>query len=173
MFSFLDLPMSRRNLKRSSNQVLRAQAVSCLLANQRRLISLLLALTCFHSERVLATITPSVNSLAFERLCRNFRQKQSPESRTLLLQFCKKPDASEWAGLGYFLVGFQDFERDKFDSAEKYFSLASQRPLVIEDYVLYYWGSTLSQLDQREKSQEKLEYAVEELPRQPFLGTRA
>ncbi len=139
------------------------------MANLRRLLPLLLTLTCFYPGLVLATLTPSENSLAFERLCRDFRQKQSPESRTLLLKFCKKPDASEWAGLGYFLVGFQDFEKKKFDSAGKYFSLAAQEPLLIEDYIFFYWGSTLNQLDQKEKSQEKLELLLKNYPDSPFL----
>ena len=139
------------------------------MANLRRLLPLLLTLTCFYPGLVLATLTPSENSLTFERLCRDFRQKQSPESRTLLLKFCKKPDASEWAGLGYFLVGFQDFEKKKFDSAGKYFSLAAQEPLLIEDYIFFYWGSTLNQLDQKEKSQEKLELLLKNYPDSPFL----
>ena len=157
--------MRRRNAKRCSNQRLRTPAESCLLANLKRLIPLFLILVCFHSGLELAIAAPSENSLIFERLCRDFRQQQSPESRNLLLQFCKKPDAGEWAGLGYFLLGFQDFEKNKFDSAGKYFSLASQKPLVIEDYVLYYWGSTLSQLDQKEKEPGEIGVIVEELSR--------
>jgi len=161
--------MRRRNSKRFSNQGLQAQAVGCLLENLRSIIPLLLTLTCFLSEPVLATVTPSENSRTFERLCRDFRQKQSPESRTQLLKFCKKPDTGEWAGLGYFLVGFQDFEKNKFDSAGKYFSLAAQEPLTIEDYTLYYWGSTLSQLNQKDESQEKLKQLLKNYPDSPFM----
>jgi soluble lytic murein transglycosylase len=161
--------MRRRNAKRCSNQQLRTPAESRLLANLKRLIPPFLFLVCFHSGLELAIGAPAENSLIFERLCRDFRQKQSPESRNLLLQFCKRPDASEWAGLGYFLLGFQDFEKSKFDSAGKYFSLASHIPLVIEDYVLYYWGSTLNQLDQIEKSQERLELLLNNYPDSPFF----
>lgn len=161
--------MRRRDAKRFLNQGLWAQAKRVLHANLMRLLPLLLTLTCFLPGLALGTLNPSENSLIFERLCRDFRQKQNLESRSLLLKFCKKPDTSEWAGLGYFLIGFQDFENKKFDSAGKYFSLAAQEPLLIEDYVLFYWGSTLNQLDQKEKSQEKLELLLKNFPDSPFL----
>ena len=158
-----------RNVEMSSNKHVQTQGEVRRLANMWRLLHLFLTLTCFHFSLALAAVAPSENELVFGRLCRDYRQKQTSEARIRLLEFCRKPVAGEFSGLGYFLIGFQDFEKNKLDSAQQFFSLASRKPLPIEDYVFFYWGSTLSQLDQKEKGQEKLESLLKNYPGSPFL----
>ncbi|MFN8006058.1 MAG: transglycosylase SLT domain-containing protein [Terriglobia bacterium] len=136
----------------------------------RRSCLFLLFAVCFYLQPHFAA-APQVNlEQKFEGLCRDFRQKPGPATRARLLEFCKTPAAQDWAGLGYFLVGYQAFDQDQLESASHYFSLASKEKVTIADYVLFYWASSLNQQDQKKPSQEKLESLFKNYPASSLSG---
>ena len=91
-----------------------------------------------------------------EKLCQAYVEEPNQNGKERLLSFCKRDQSTNLSGLGYFLLGMQEYENDKFEAAERFFSQAFLKPSPIEDYVNYYRASSLYKLNSLEEAQRKL-----------------
>ena len=55
--------------------------------------------------------------IQFEKLCLNFIERDSSSSRSSLLEFIKSHEDKRLATLGHYLIGHQDLQNDRLDSA--------------------------------------------------------
>jgi soluble lytic murein transglycosylase len=86
----------------------------------------------------------SANSEAtLERLSQEYLHSPDTQTQKNLTSFCETSRDRSLAGLAYFLIGFNDLQRDKLDGAEEFLRKAVSYPTPIDDYSQYYWGETL------------------------------
>jgi soluble lytic murein transglycosylase len=105
----------------------------------------------------------------FERLCQEHREQNTPESKARLLRFCQSNQKSPLAGLGYFLLGYQELENGQFQPAAEFLARASLQKTPIQDYVLYYWTAALTEVKQYPEVRDKLVAFPSRFPNSPWI----
>ena len=110
------------------------------------LLFLLLFLTGW-SFRALAQGSSQVR---FQQLCRNFVDERSSAARLELLQFSQGNPQSPLAALGYYLIGTQDLQDGRLESARDALeqALVGAEQVSISDFILYHHAKVLHKLNQ-------------------------
>ena len=85
----------------------------------------------------------------FEQLCRNFVDGISPAARLELLEFSQQRPQSPLAALGYYLLGYQDLQEGRLESALDALELAlvGADQVPIPDFILYHHAEVLHELN--------------------------
>jgi peptidoglycan lytic transglycosylase len=104
----------------------------------------------------------------FEKLCLNYAQSPNQNTKANLILYCDSHQASPFAGLGFFLIGFREFQDEKFDLATNFFEKAASHNTPIEDYIYYYWAESLFRIRQPANSQKMLAEFLTRFPESPF-----
>jgi soluble lytic murein transglycosylase len=110
------------------------------------------------------------SSALFEKLCAAHQKTPSPANQKRLLSFCEKNQASSWAGLGYFRLGYQDYQDEKYSSAVMLFERAANHSLDIDDFLYFYWGEALLKNKQPEQAMQRFDVFFSRFPDSPFRG---
>ena len=107
---------------------------------------LLLSLTGW-SFRVLAQGSSEVR---FQQLCRNFVDENSSSAKLELLEFSQGNPQSPLAALGYYLIGTQDLQNGRLESARDALkrALVGAEQVSISDFILYHHAKVLHKLNQ-------------------------
>lgn len=108
------------------------------------------------------------SSVLFEKLCAAHQKTPSPANQKRLLAFCEKNQASPWAGLGYFRLGYQAYEDEKYTSAVMFFERAAKYSLAIDDFIYFYWGEALLKNKQPEQAMQRIDILLSRFPDSPF-----
>ncbi len=74
------------------------------------------------------------------------------------------------SGLAYFLVGFNELQRQRFENAEEFLRKATAYSTPIDDYSLYYLGEALLRLRRFEEAQKALATYVAKFDDSPLKG---
>jgi len=75
-----------------------------------------------------------------EGLAGTFQEDGNSGDRARLLAFCQRNTKSPQAVLGYFLLGYRDFQDGKFPEAKETLEQANRSATAIQDYVVFYLG---------------------------------
>lgn len=133
-----------------------------------------LRVACLLIVQVLALHTPAIpaqtsRDALFEKLCQAYRGQKTPGSEAKLAAFCRRHSNDPLAGLGYFLLGYQELENRKFQSSEAYLAKASQFAGPIQDYVLYHRASALFEMKRPEEARTVLDGFASRFPDSPWI----
>jgi soluble lytic murein transglycosylase len=104
----------------------------------------------------------------FENLCRNYVQSPNENTKAKLIHYCETHQRGQFAGLGFFLIGFKEFQNERFGLATSFFERAASYNIPIEDYTHYYWAESLFRIGQPANSQKKLADFLARFPESPF-----
>lgn len=105
-----------------------------------------------------------------ESLAEAYREKGSPGSQAKLLAFCQRNAKSPQAGLGFFLLGYREFEGGRFLQAVQFLEQASRQATLIQDYVRYHWASASFELKDFKECQNQLADFSSRFPSSPLLA---
>ncbi len=107
-------------------------------------------------------------SQQFEQICRQFQSSPRETSRRNLVHFCERTKERQFAGLGYFLLGYSAYQKGEYDTALTYLRIASQTALVVEDFVRYFWAESLFKNEKLPEAKENLAAFLSQFPESPF-----
>jgi len=115
-------------------------------------------------SRVLAQGSDEVR---FEQLCRNFVDGDSPSARLELLEFSQSSPQSPLAALGYFLLGYQDLQDERLESALDALELAlvGADQVPIPDFILFHHAEVLHKLNRPARAIEEWLTYLRRFPR--------
>lgn len=88
--------------------------------------------------------------IQFEKLCLNFIERDSSSSRSSLLEFIKSHEDKRLATLGHYLIGHQDLQNDRLDSALITLNkaLKHSKLVPIGDLISYEQATVLDKLNE-------------------------
>jgi len=99
-----------------------------------------------------------------------YREDATPGNRAKLLAFCQRNTKSPQAALGFFLLGYQDFQDDKFPEAKESLVQSSRSATPIQDYAVYYLASVAFELKEFKEGQNQLRDFSSRFPKSPLLA---
>ncbi len=110
-----------------------------------------------------------LDSPQFQKLCgevQNFSRSDAKKKN--LLSFCMRTTDKQLAGLGFFLLGYVEFQNERFEESCTYLKKASAYRLPIEDYLHYYRAESLHQSHHLVEAKQELEEFLSRFPDSPF-----
>ena len=132
-------------------------------------IAVLLFLSLFLSGYVFATSGKVADSSQFQRLCRDVQEHAKSEAKKRnLLSYCLRTKDSQLAGLGFFLLGYVEFQNKQYEESCNYLKKACAYQVPIEDYLCYYWAESLSRSHRAAEAKQELESFLIRFPESPF-----
>lgn len=105
-----------------------------------------------------------------ESLAGTFREDGNSGNRERLLAFCQRNTKSLQAALGFFLLGYRDFQDGKFLEAKETLAQANRSATAIQDYVVFYLGSVAFELKDFKACQNHLLDFSSRFPKSPLLA---
>lgn len=112
--------------------------------------------------------TSSKDEAEFKSLCKRFQEKPTSRTRSALLDFCHRRPKDPEFQLGYFLLGFRDYQQDQYESAARLFEKINADRSALADYILYYYASSLSHLGRNGEALEKAQLGLDRFPNSPM-----
>jgi len=105
-----------------------------------------------------------------ETLAAAYGKEETSLNQSRLLAFCKRNSKSPQAALGFFLLGYRDFEDRRFPEAKTYLEQSSRSITPIQDYVGFYLASTAFELKDFKACQASLLDFSSRFPKSPLLA---
>ena len=116
----------------------------------RRARATLLFLLLFLTGWSLRALAQGSSEVRFQQLCRNLVDENSSSARLELLEFSQGNPQSPLAALGYYLIGTQDLQNGRLESARDALkrALVGAEQVSISDFILYHHAKVLHKLNQ-------------------------
>ena len=116
----------------------------------RRAWATLLFLLLFLTGWSFRALAQGSSEVRFQQLCRNFVDENSSAARLELLEFSQGNPQSPLAALGYYLIGTQDLQNGRLESARDALkqALLGAEQVSISDFILYHHAKVLHKLNQ-------------------------
>lgn len=129
--------------------------------------AILLFLLLFPTGCGLRALAQGSDEVRFERLCRNFVDGNSSAARQELLEFSQRNPQSPLAALGYYLLGYRDFQEGRLESALDALELAlvGADQVPIPDFILYHHAEVLHKLNRPARAVEGWQTYLRRFPR--------
>ena len=105
-----------------------------------------------------------------ESLAAAYREDENPGNHAKLLAFCQRNTKSPQAALGFFLLGYRDFQDGNFPEAKETLGPSSRSATPIQDYAVLYLASVAFELKEFKESQDQLRDFSSRFPKSPPLG---
>jgi soluble lytic murein transglycosylase len=105
-----------------------------------------------------------------ETLAATYTEEETPLNQARLLAFCKGNAKSPQAALGFFLLGYRDFQGHRFQEAKESLEQSSRSVTTIQDYVVFYLASVDFELKEFKACQDQLLDFSSRFPRSPLLA---
>jgi len=103
-----------------------------------------------------------------QSLASAYRENENAGNRARLLAFCQRNAKSPLAALGFFLLGYSDFQDDKFPEAKEALEKSSRSGISIQDYVAFYLASTAFEIKEFKECQNQLRDFSSRFPKTPL-----
>src|SRR5262249_42954121 len=91
-----------------------------------------------------------------EGLSAAYREEENSTNQAKLLAFCQRNANTPQSALGFFVLGEQAFEDQKFQEAKEYLAQSRGTAIPIQDYVTYYAASVAIALKEFKECQSQL-----------------
>jgi len=105
-----------------------------------------------------------------ESLAVAYREDATPGNRAKLLAFCQRNTKSPQAALGFFLLGYRDFQDGKFPEAQETLGQSSRSATPIQDYAVFYLASVAFELKEFKACQTHVLDFSSRFPKSPLLA---
>jgi soluble lytic murein transglycosylase len=105
-----------------------------------------------------------------ESLAAAYREDENAGNRARLLAFCQRNAKSPQAALGFFLLGYRDFQDGKFPEAKETLEQSTRSAILIQDYVGFYLASVAFELKEFKECQNQLRDFSSRFPKSPLFA---
>ena len=135
----------------------------------KKRISVLLFHCLFLSWYLPAILSKELDSSQFQKLCGEVQSfSRSEAKKKNLLSFCMRTRNKQLAGLGFFLLGYVEFQNERFEESSAYLNKASAYNVPIEDYLHYYRAESLHRSHHQTEAKQELNVFLSRYPDSPF-----